>query len=121
MGIPPNAFPNAPQGLITSEVFPRQVSYCCLTQEELDSYVSWGFFLNACLTLLGMTSSGALTCYLATLQGGLPVLYLAKLQIAQYMLDGISLIFLAGSICFGTLQYKSKKRMFGASGSVPLS
>jgi len=119
--MPPSAFPTTSEGLITSRIFPRQVSFCCLTQEELDSYVVWGLFLNGCLTLLGVAFSSALTCKLATLQEGLPVLYLAKLQIAQYMLTGISLIFLASSICFGILQYKSKNRMFGANSPAALS
>lgn len=121
MATQPNAFPNSTQGLITSEIFPRQVSFCCVTQEELDSYVSWGFFLNACLTLLGVTSSGALTCRLATVQEGLPIVYIAQLNIAQYMLGAISVIFLLGSISFGILQYRSKNRLFGVRNSVPLS
>jgi len=54
-----------PPGLLTSDILPRKVTYCCVTGDELDAYANWGLILNACLTLFGITASASLTCCLA--------------------------------------------------------
>ncbi len=100
------------EGTLTTHVFPRQINYFYVSAEEIDSYSTWGWLFTVCLTVCGIASSGALTCWLATMEEGLPAIYLAKLTTAGGLLSAVAVVFLLGAVGFFYLQRKTKQRFF---------
>ena len=100
------------EGMLTTHVVPRQINYFYVSAEEIDSYSTWGWLFTVCLTICGIASSGALTCWFATMEEGLPPTYLAKLTTAELLLWAAAVVFLLGAGGFFYLQRKTKQRFF---------
>ena len=100
------------EGRLTAHVIPRQLNYYYVSAEEIDSYSNWGWLFTVCLTICGFASSGALTCWLATMEEELPAIYLAKLTTAGGLLSAVAVVFLLGAVRFFCFQRKTKQQFF---------